>query len=150
MADSYVGSEEWRTALTKAVENWTVIGLLEDAQPVREFVDGQWSTRLVAAEAKTGSRYEVIATWLGADAANYLGGPLLVTVMWPWQDAWCLQTDGYLHTRYVVEHFCGGRSGNRLHAGDLAALTLTIAYALGRTADPLADAGITAAVGPTD
>lgn len=90
--------------------------------------------RYVEAEADTGSRYTVTTTVLPAGAALLAGGPILVTVTAPWIAAYFLQSGGELHSSYVAEKFAPAGRDWPLHGGDLAALTLTIAYALDRDA----------------
>lgn len=99
--------------------------------------------RYVEAEADTGTRYVVTATRL--PVGHREGGDVLVTVLWPWQDAHTMSADTGKHTAesYVAEHLCDGRGrgddrpgglgGRTLPPEDLAALTLTVQHALGRT-----------------
>lgn len=98
--------------------------------------------RYVEAEAGTGTRYVVTATRL--PVGHREGGPVLVTVLWPWQDAHTMADSGYLDERYVAEHLCDGRGrwadvrpggtpDRPLPPEDLAALTLTVGRALGRS-----------------
>lgn len=121
-----------------AEAKWTVIRQFQDGKAGRtpnmaaEFV-GEWDTRYVEAEAGTGSRYVVVVTRLGM-AQMVEGGPLLITVLWPWQDAWTMAEEGYLDQSYVLEHLTVGRGRDgRLHGGDLQALTMTIRHALSRS-----------------
>ena len=80
-------------------------------------------------------------TFLSQSVIDLLSVRPLVTVIWPWQDSWCLQYGGHLALSYVAEHLTGGRlRKDRLNGGDAAALTLTIAYALGRYEDAALDA----------
>lgn len=130
--------EGWEKDAERARENFRVLVRLQDGKARRdnaeiaaEFADG-WLTRYVEAQASTGSRYAVVVTQMGL-AAGREGGPVLVTVLSPWQDAWCLAADGYLDMSYVAEHLTAGRGrGGNLHGGDLKALTMTIQHALGR------------------
>jgi hypothetical protein len=62
-----------------------------------------------------------------------MGGPILVTVCSPWQDAWALQETGVLAASYVAGHLTQDRKvRDHLNGGDLAALTLTVAHVLDR------------------
>jgi hypothetical protein len=125
--DQYVGSDVWQTHVRDARSNWRV------TVDARSGIAGE--VRYVEAEADTGSRYAVTVTRLPHAARRREGGPVLVTVTAPWQDAWALQQSGDLHASYVAEHLSGDRWRNgSLNGGDLAALTLTVAYALGRNA----------------
>lgn len=129
---------QWQEDATKARENFRVIAQFQDGKAsgprneyAAEFTD-DWMVRHVEAEAKTGSRYVVVATRLGVGGARE-GGPVLITVLWPWQDAWTLAEGGYLDESYVAEHLTDGRyAGRRLNAGDLVALTMAIRHVLGR------------------
>lgn len=129
---TYFRSEQWYKDAAEAKEKFKVVrseGWPEDG--VRE----NRHVRFVEAEAGTGSRYVVVATPLGPIGQGSCGGPVLVTVLWPWQDCWALQPDGTLHESYVAEHLTDGRyREGRLHGGDLMALTMTVAHALGREA----------------
>ena len=93
------------------------------------------AVRYVEAEADTGTRYVVVATAL--PAGHREGGDVLVTVLWPWQDAHTMSADPGRTTAesYVAEHLCDGRDrkGN-LAPEDLAALTRTVHHVLGRWA----------------
>lgn len=135
MTGRYVGSDQWQEHVAKAIEHWHVIAQLQDGKAgphgmAAEFSD-DWTTRFVEAEAKTGSRYQVVATRLGG-ARIHTGGPVLISVLQPWQAAYPLQEGGPLHSSYVAEHLTGGRGRWDPHGGDLAALTYTIAHVLGR------------------
>ena len=128
---TYFRSEQWYADAATAREKFVV---------VREEVWPGTPPRcsFVEAEADTGSRYTVVVTPLGPEAAMSCGGPRLVTVVQPWQDCWALQIGGSLHESYVAEHLSGGRfRAGTLHGGDLMALTLTVAHALGR--EPVQD-----------
>lgn len=124
---TYAGTDMWFSDIAEAREHWLVKD--EDRVPLsdgREIVT-------IRAEADTGSNYLVVITPLGVVGRMNAGGPVIVTVCQPWQDAWALQTDGPLTASYIGEHLCGGRARiDHLNGGDLAALTLTIAYALDR------------------
>jgi hypothetical protein len=121
--------EAWVEAYQNAQAHWQVIA--DDRLQVLD----ETPIRYVSAEARTGSRYSVTVTPLPIDGRRYEGGPLLVTVTSPWTDSWTLQRTGSLHVDYVAEHLTGRRAiENALHGGDLAALTLTVAYALDREA----------------
>lgn len=96
--------------------------------------DSMDNVRYVEAESNTGSRYAVFVTRLTSVMRDRAGGPLLVTVLWPWQDSWCLQESGVLTAEYVGEKLtCHRYKDRRVNAGDLTALTMTVAYALNRT-----------------
>lgn len=149
----YIGSTTWLDDIRKARANFRVTHLVRRPCPeVRpEFDDprkSEMSESLPAAEivevnaeAGTGSRYFVVATPLSPLGRGVGGGPVLVTVLWPWQDSWCLQYGGTLALSYVAEHLTVGRyRTDRLHGGDAAALTLTVATALGRYEDAALDA----------
>jgi hypothetical protein len=99
----------------------------------------QTAVRYVEAEADTGTRYVVVASYL--PEGHREGGDVLVTVLHPWSDSHTMSPDPekYLAESYVAEHLCAGRG--RAHDGrlarvlspeDLAALTMTVRYALGR------------------
>lgn len=118
----YAGTDLWLSDISEAIEHWVV---KDDEQ--------QDGSRYVRAEADTGTTYIVVITHLGQEAEGRLGGPTLVTVCQPWQDSWPLQNDGPLTASYVSQHLCSDRTRlDHLNGGDLAALTLTVAYALGR------------------
>lgn len=127
--------EQFEQHHREATEKWRVVAQFQDGKAgavpemAAKFTD-DWMTRHVEAEADTGSRYVVVATRLGIGGRRE-GGDVLVTVLWPWQDAWPLSAGGYLDDSYIAEHLCGGR-GRNLNGGDLAALSLTIRHALGR------------------
>ena len=90
--------------------------------------------RYVEAEAGTGSRYVVVTTPLGPGGRQRESGPVMVTLVQPWQAAYPLFPGGYLDLSYVAEKFKGDwpRSG-----GDMAAVALTLAHAMGCKPDPL-------------
>lgn len=125
-------SEETFTALfDSAWDAWEVVKVadLHDLyDPYSPILDpySPILVRTVEAKSDTGSRYVVVATLLpdGAD----LGNTHLVTVLYPWQDAWTMQRGGVVHPGYVSAHF--DRSAGVISPGDLAALTRTIAHAL--------------------
>ena len=95
---------------------------------------GDRTITVVIAEADTGSRYTVVSTPLPWQAEPYLGGaPTLITLLSPWQAAYTLQDDGTLHIDYVREKL--GRRRLGVHGGDLAAVALTVGYALRRPVD---------------
>jgi hypothetical protein len=100
----------------------------------REGLDDQpWVWRYGTASAGTGSRYAALVTRVHGDIASYEGGPVIVTVLAPWQDAWAVALDGWLDQSYVAEHLTAGRArAGRLHGGDLAALTQLLRILLGR------------------
>lgn len=79
----------------------------------------------VEAEAKTGSRYVVVATPLPYDGLVKEGGAFLVTVLQPWQDAWTIT--GAVDEKYVREHLTGGKERA---PQDVTAATLTINHTL--------------------
>lgn len=117
----YVG---WRRDFDRGMENWHLIGDVMDVGGIR------W----VEAEARTGSRYVVCVTPLPDLVQKREGGKVLVSVVWPWQDCKVMQSDSYLDVSYVAEHLTDGRNfDRRLNGGDLAALTMTVRHALGRT-----------------
>lgn len=119
----YIGSEAWEMDIKSAQDSWKVVR--------KEGKEGE--VRVVEAEADTGSRYVVVTTPLGGMGQRALGGPVLVTVCAPWHDSWALKWDGPLTAAYVAEHLTDGRWQRKaLNGGDLAALTLTVCYALGR------------------
>src|SRR5690606_2093888 len=61
--------------------------------------------RVVMAESDTGSQYTVVVSEVGPFEI-YLGAPLLVTVVLPWQAAYALQPGPRVLTMdYVVEKF---------------------------------------------
>lgn len=124
---TYYGSEQWDKDVLEAMQKFR---LVHDSGP-------DLLRRYVSAEAGTGSRYAVVATRLPDPGPLMEGGPMVVTVLSPWQDAWAMADSGELHSSYVAEHLTAGRyRDQRLHGGDLAALTLTIAHALRREAVP--------------
>lgn len=137
----YVGSKMWLDDVRKARANWKIVA--EERRKVMpslgEAVRGDefgHEIVMVEAEAGTGSAYRVVVTPLGMVGRGRMGGPALVSVISPWSDTWALQYGGHLALSYVAEHLCEGRfRADRLHGGDAAALTLTIAYALGRYED---------------
>lgn len=94
---------------------------------------GPWVYRYGTASAATGSRYSVLITRVHADVAAREGGPMIVTVLSPWQASYALAEGGYLDRSYVAEKLTGGRyADGRLHGGDLAAITHLIGILLGR------------------
>lgn len=131
----------WQADQDAAEEKYRIVGAWENGFPMQhdeKTVDWnvpEWplrQSRQVEAEAGTGSRYVVVVTRLGAGGARE-GGPMLVSVVWPWQDCKVMQADGWLDQSYVAEHLTDGRaSERRLHGGDLWALTQTIRIALRR------------------
>lgn len=100
----------------------------------REGIDDQpWVYRYGTASAGTGSRYAVLATRVHGDIASYEGGPVVLTVLSPWQDSHAVALDGWLSQSYVAEHLTDGKGpAGKLHGGDLAALTKLIGIVLGR------------------
>lgn len=92
--------------------------------------DGE--VRYVEAEADTGTRYAVAMALLPVGAYSFAGAPLMVSVLSPWRVAYPMQAVGELHIGYVAEKFAP--RDRTVNGGDLAALTLTIAHALGREA----------------
>lgn len=97
--------------------------------------EGSWLTypAFVEAEAKTGSRYVVVASRLddgfNGGLAEIEGGRFLLTVVWPWQDAKIV--NGQVEESYIAEHLCGSRHyQGLLNGGDLKALTLACRRAL--------------------
>jgi hypothetical protein len=125
----YRGSEQWYADVESAKAKWVV--KREEAMIVYDGPKVYGTVRYTEAEAGTGSRYAVCVTPLPPGANE--GGPVLVTVIQPWQDCWALQPTGFLAQSYVEEHLSAGRYlDDRLHGGDMAALLLTVAHALGR------------------
>lgn len=88
--------------------------------------------RYLLAEADTGWRYAIVITPLPSRAVKEEGGPMLVTVLSPWQDAWALQRTGYLSEKYVNEHLRGGYDRS---PADIRALTLLVRAGLDREGD---------------
>lgn len=124
-----VGSPVWKKEMSEAAANWdpTEVMLIK--------VEGSdHCITLVEADADTGTYYAVLVTPLSQDAEMLTGGPAMVTILAPWRDSHALQWEGDLHSNYVAEHLTAGRFRDGLNAGDLAALTLTVASALGRKA----------------
>lgn len=127
----YKGSAMWAGDMAEAEASWRVVQ--ETTTPVGSARGLLGEIRFVRADAATGSNYVVITTPLDPAANAETGGPVLVTVCSPWSDSWALQRDGVLAASYVAEHLCQGRLlQDSLNGGDLAALTLTVAHALGR------------------
>lgn len=94
---------------------------------------GAWVYRYGTASAGTGSRYSVLVTRVHADVAAREGGPMIITVLSPWQDSYAIAEQGYLDRSYVAEKLTGGRAREgALHGGDLAAITHLIGILLGR------------------
>lgn len=94
---------------------------------------GPWVWRYGVATAGTGSSYRALATRIHADVASREGGPIIVTVLSPWQDAHALAVDGWLGESYVAEHLTAGRArSGPMHAGDLTAVTMLVRILLGR------------------
>lgn len=95
---------------------------------------GPWVYRYGIASAGTGSRYAALATKVHADVASREGGPVILTVLSPWQDSHAVAVNGWLDESYVAEHLTAGRGrAGRLHADDLAALTMLLRILLGPT-----------------
>lgn len=84
----------------------------------------------VIAEAGTSSRYSVVVTPLGHGGRHEGGGSALVSVLSPWRSAYPFQFEDDVHWTYVTEKL----AKRNPHGGDIAALTLTVARALGGTA----------------
>lgn len=94
---------------------------------------GPWVYRYGTATAATGSRYSVLVTRVHGDVASREGGPVIVTVLSPWQAAYPVAEQGYLDHTYVAEKLTGGRAREgSLHGGDLASITRLIGLLLGR------------------
>lgn len=130
--EEYPGSANWFDDIAAAEAAWIV-----KAEQKQQVGDGDRRIVTVRAEAGTGSNYLVVATPLGSLGERETGGPVLITVINPWQDCWSLQDDPHrtLALSYVAEHLTDGRwRSRRMHGGDVAALTLTIAHILGRKA----------------
>lgn len=124
---TYIGSTSWDDDSKDAEKSWVLVHAETNCDL------GGREIRYVEAEADTGSRYVVVVTPLGPAGRVGLGGPALVTVCHPWTDAWALQTSGLLTSKYVAEHFTGGRwQSGKINGGDVAALTKTIAHAMSR------------------
>lgn len=87
--------------------------------------------RYVTAEAGTGYKYALTVTPLPLAGQQGEGGPMLVTILRPWVDAWALQSSGYLTEGYVAEHLCGSPT-RQVSDGDLRAITLLVRHALNR------------------
>lgn len=138
--DQYAESRLEAEDRSRAIERFRVV---HDRRRTSHYDDehGRWLQSVhVVAEAGTGSRYSVVVTPLDKDSRDREGGPVVVTVLSPWTDAKVMQADGVVAASYVAEHLTAGRwRDDRLHAGDLAALTLTVAHALGRDAHPMVD-----------
>lgn len=132
-----VDFEMWESDRDEAAALWRVVQ--ETTLPCYNNHGGEFGEiRFVRADAGTGTNYVVITTPLDPAAKAETGGPVLVVVYSPWQDVWAMQRDNEDHSNvvaasYVAEHLCQGRRSKKtLHGGDLAAITLTVAHALGR------------------
>lgn len=106
----------WREEREQVRADWYVTA--EEQSPDVAYVE---------AEAKTGSRYAVIVSRLPGFSSVREGGPFLVTVLQPWQDAWPANGPGLVEP-YVLERLGGGEAVRSIR--DLTALTLTINKAL--------------------
>lgn len=133
--------EQFALDMKKASDAFNVVGACQNGEIARQdgrkvnWPSGRWESRIVEAEAKTGSRYVVVATRLGHFGQRE-GGPVLVSVVWPWQDCKVMQDNGFLDVSYVAEHLTDGRGYEaRLHGGDAQALTMAIRLLLDREED---------------
>lgn len=98
----------------------------------------------VDAAADTGSRYAVVVTRFptvldergefgprGAVLPFPEGGEFLVSVLAPWQTAYCVSGRGDMYMDYVGEKFLRpGVDRERVHRGDWKAIQMTINHAL--------------------
>lgn len=118
----YTGSARWLSDAADAAEHFEVLH--------HEHSDDE-RVHYVQAQARTGSRYAVVAARLPAVAAFIEGGGMLVSVLSPFTSTYPLDEFGsLLHWAYVLEKFCP--QTREIHGGDLAALTIAIALATGR------------------
>lgn len=86
---------------------------------------------LVSAAAGTGSRIVVHAVQLGPEAASVAGGPVLVSVLYPWQACYPVTVPSAgLVDWYVCEKFAGHIRARDRNGGDMAGVTLAIRKAL--------------------
>ena len=93
---------------------------------------GPWVWRYGVASAGTGAKYEALVTKIHADVASRLGGPIVVTLLSPWQVAYPFADEGYLDESYVLEKLFQSRN-RTVHSDDLAAITRLVRILLGRT-----------------
>lgn len=122
----------WEADTASAIAEWVIVR--EETWPEDRALPRR-GVQFVETMSDTGSRYVVVATPLGPLGRSSCGGPTLVTVYSPWRDCWALQDSGLLASSYVAEHLTTvSPSPSHIHGGDLAALTLTVAHALGREA----------------
>lgn len=126
--DSYTGSGLFRRDVANAASRFRGVGLASAD-----------NVRYGEAEAGTGSRYAVAATWLPEDAARREGGSILVTVTAPWKAVMVVHEHMYLEASYAAEKLCAGRDVT--HGGDLTALILLIGGVANVRVDPVGDFG---------
>lgn len=91
-----------------------------------------WVWRYGEANNGTGASCRILATRVHADVASRLGGPIVVTVLSPWQAAYAFADEGYLDPQYVAEKLVP--RGLLPHPDDLETLTDLTRLVLGRGA----------------
>lgn len=91
-----------------------------------------WVWRYGQANNGTGAAFRILATRVHADVASRLGGPIVVTVLSPWQAAYAFADEGYLDPQYVAEKLVP--RGLLHHPDDLETLTTLTRLVLGRGA----------------
>lgn len=88
----------------------------------------------VHAEAKTGSKYEVLSTFAQADWRNKKALTCFVAVANPWERVWTTPWQSWAYPDYVREHWGSPhRSYEQMHGGDLAAVTMCVNLVLGHS-----------------
>jgi hypothetical protein len=126
--DMVYEDDTWeQQALTEARQKFKVMNNL-----IRLAGDGR-AIAYVDVEVGNASRIVVVATPL--PSGTHEGGPVLVTLLWPFQTAKVMQWNGDLHASYVAEHFANPvrrASQTPWHPGDLYGVTRAIRIALGR------------------
>lgn len=95
------------------------------------YVLGRTHGDIVAGEAAVGNgtRIVVVVTPLPEQIAKTMGGDLLVSVAYPWQKVYAIQSDGDLAWSYVAEKF-GPRE--KYNWGDMYGVAKAIADLTGR------------------
>lgn len=110
--------ENFQRDWDEAVNNFIVIGC--------ERTSG---VALIDAEARTGTRYIVVASRLGMNGSWTLGGKTLISVVYPSTASTAYPVNSEwrgLHDAYLMEKFCR----NLKYGGDCAALVLAIRAAV--------------------
>ncbi|QGJ96485.1 hypothetical protein SEA_BEATUSCOMEDENTI_46 [Arthrobacter phage BeatusComedenti] len=115
-------AEQFQQDFKKAEEVWGVYSGDSTTESV-------W----VEAEAQTGSKYVVMISKVPELMSRSVGATHLVSIIQPWQVCYPIGGLYELTPDYVMEKFRNpSRDPRNVHGGDLAALTKTINYAIGK------------------